>query len=118
MILGAAGPLTRVRALQLGNDLVDRGRLAADRVRDSAATERPESLSVSRKIHFRNRNLLSLDITPDVDLSPVEQRLNANMFSFGRTRCELSPEFRRLIRSEEHTSELQSRGHLVCRLLL
>src|SRR5690625_5407617 len=25
---------------------------------------------------------------------------------------------RKLIRSEEHTSELQSRGHLVCRLLL
>src|SRR5439155_10775852 len=25
---------------------------------------------------------------------------------------------RRLVRSEEHTSELQSRGHLVCRLLL
>src|SRR5439155_23182601 len=25
---------------------------------------------------------------------------------------------RQLIRSEEHTSELQSRGHLVCRLLL
>src|SRR5690625_6105558 len=25
---------------------------------------------------------------------------------------------RRLLRSEEHTSELQSRGHLVCRLLL
>src|SRR5690625_7049054 len=25
---------------------------------------------------------------------------------------------RRMIRSEEHTSELQSRGHLVCRLLL
>src|SRR5690625_6614566 len=27
-------------------------------------------------------------------------------------------EARRLVRSEEHTSELQSRGHLVCRLLL
>src|SRR5207253_4514131 len=26
--------------------------------------------------------------------------------------------FRRIYRSEEHTSELQSRGHLVCRLLL
>src|SRR5690625_6709520 len=26
--------------------------------------------------------------------------------------------FERFIRSEEHTSELQSRGHLVCRLLL
>src|SRR5207253_7913684 len=28
------------------------------------------------------------------------------------------PRRRRLGRSEEHTSELQSRGHLVCRLLL
>src|SRR5437870_9525801 len=28
------------------------------------------------------------------------------------------PEAGRRIRSEEHTSELQSRGHLVCRLLL
>src|SRR5207253_10542797 len=27
-------------------------------------------------------------------------------------------EFPRYMRSEEHTSELQSRGHLVCRLLL
>src|SRR5437870_11496913 len=26
--------------------------------------------------------------------------------------------FQRRVRSEEHTSELQSRGHLVCRLLL
>src|SRR5690625_4547083 len=30
----------------------------------------------------------------------------------------LPPHFRILLRSEEHTSELQSRGHLVCRLLL
>src|SRR5690625_5528001 len=31
----------------------------------------------------------------------------------------ISPYYQcRLIRSEEHTSELQSRGHLVCRLLL
>src|SRR5207253_5421339 len=29
-----------------------------------------------------------------------------------------SPSLRRALRSEEHTSELQSRGHLVCRLLL
>src|SRR3954449_6651765 len=28
------------------------------------------------------------------------------------------PEFRRVLRSEEHTSELQSHSHLVCRLLL
>src|SRR5690625_6353660 len=32
--------------------------------------------------------------------------------------CELTPVLRSKHRSEEHTSELQSRGHLVCRLLL
>src|SRR5437870_11503312 len=30
----------------------------------------------------------------------------------------VSPIIQKLSRSEEHTSELQSRGHLVCRLLL
>src|SRR6266498_4213445 len=31
--------------------------------------------------------------------------------------CRLDPSFHRGLRSEEHTSELQSRPHLVCRLL-
>src|SRR5690625_7123071 len=31
---------------------------------------------------------------------------------------DITPDEYRPIRSEEHTSELQSRGHLVCRLLL
>src|SRR5439155_19691090 len=35
----------------------------------------------------------------------------------GGTRADRS-RHRRILRSEEHTSELQSRGHLVCRLLL
>src|SRR5439155_19983929 len=35
----------------------------------------------------------------------------------GGTRC-ITPGSSRELRSEEHTSELQSRGHLVCRLLL
>src|SRR5437870_7502132 len=33
-------------------------------------------------------------------------------------RAHVAPVFREMVRSEEHTSELQSRGHLVCRLLL
>src|SRR5437870_11491030 len=44
-------------------------------------------------------------------------RLNANSteahFGLGKTQLALGR-----VRSEEHTSELQSRGHLVCRLLL
>src|SRR5437870_6592608 len=34
------------------------------------------------------------------------------------SRRSLEQRFARVLRSEEHTSELQSRGHLVCRLLL
>src|SRR5690625_5756480 len=37
-------------------------------------------------------------------------------FKFGKGRKRITPFL--LYRSEEHTSELQSRGHLVCRLLL
>src|SRR5690625_6182056 len=35
-----------------------------------------------------------------------------------RFRSKVTPDSNELVRSEEHTSELQSRGHLVCRLLL
>src|SRR5690625_6299396 len=40
---------------------------------------------------------------------------SASAFSRSISRTDPAPS---LIRSEEHTSELQSRGHLVCRLLL
>src|SRR5690625_1612860 len=40
-----------------------------------------------------------------------------NYIESKRFKMTLSPEHR-VVRSEEHTSELQSRGHLVCRLLL
>src|SRR5437870_13269671 len=41
-----------------------------------------------------------------------------NSPSASATACAKKPSGRRCRRSEEHTSELQSRGHLVCRLLL
>src|SRR5690625_4293407 len=43
--------------------------------------------------------------------------INASMLNVGRDRL-LDRGSAGNIRSEEHTSELQSRGHLVCRLLL
>src|SRR5690625_6895420 len=50
---------------------------------------------------------------PEAGYSPAESR---------REKCSFlrfaSPGVGSLNRSEEHTSELQSRGHLVCRLLL
>src|SRR5690625_5756107 len=47
--------------------------------------------------------------------------LFCNIFSTGSIRLgcfRVYPLFEGKLRSEEHTSELQSRGHLVCRLLL
>src|SRR5207253_8014809 len=54
----------------------------------------------------------------DRDLAPrAERPLGENLRRFGPSHPQESFKcFRR--RSEEHTSELQSRGHLVCRLLL
>src|SRR3712207_9591431 len=46
---------------------------------------------------------------------PGRTRLLAQSLHVGRVRCRVR---RRHARSEEHTSELQSRQYLVCRLLL
>ncbi len=46
---------------------------------------------------MRDRNILALDVTPDVDLGPVEQRLHPYVLAFRRIGRELSPKFRRLI---------------------
>src|SRR5690625_5842659 len=46
-----------------------------------------------------------------------QEALEAAGVQVGQTPTEAAEKMRK-IRSEEHTSELQSRGHLVCRLLL
>ena len=97
MVLRATSALGRFRRFKLGNDLVDRGGGAFDRVRDGTAAEGAETFPVSRKIHFRDRNVLPLDVTPDIHLGPVEQRLYAHVFAFCRCGDELAPELRRLI---------------------
>src|SRR5258708_13778194 len=42
---------------------------------------------------------------------------SSSLRNLGKSPCNLDP-FRKCLRSEEHTSELQSPDHLVCRLLL
>src|SRR5690625_1855473 len=55
----------------------------------------------------------SVDVIRDNDPERVMDTLPAYVF-YRKTVAE----FQDRMRSEEHTSELQSRGHLVCRLLL
>src|SRR2546429_1884179 len=59
-------------------------------------------------------------------ISPLRDFIRANacgrsasrISSVTKSRAEISPRLIAILRSEEHTSELQSRLHLVCRLLL
>ena len=46
----------------------------------------------------------------------LKQKLGTNIAIIGTTETPVN--YENIKRSEEHTSELQSRGHLVCRLLL
>src|SRR2546422_6176070 len=50
--------------------------------------------------------------------SPVGFAAGTSIFNNHLLRSKLNYQFNRELRSEEHTSELQSRLHLVCRLLL
>src|SRR5690625_6719080 len=67
------------------------------------------------------------DFVGDVDFFVIDEFYKLSTWADSGNRCALLNEaFYRLykkcehfyMRSEEHTSELQSRGHLVCRLLL
>src|SRR5439155_11293289 len=58
-------------------------------------------------------NSSSVDVVVQFTNPPTKAELQA-LGSYGQ----LKKVFNNVTRSEEHTSELQSRGHLVCRLLL
>src|SRR5437899_12861566 len=97
MILRATGALGCFCRFELGNDFVDCGGAAFNRMRNWTAAERAETFPIPREIHFRNGNVLALDIAPDIDFGPIQQRLHADVFAFFCWRYELAPEFRRLI---------------------
>src|SRR5690554_7104083 len=65
----------------------------------------------------------------DIDIQAVQTTMDTLIKRLQHEEIDLNPEFQRAanlwkpqfmsrLRSEEHTSELQSRPHLVCRLLL
>src|SRR5690625_6419944 len=66
-------------------------------------------LDASRSVTVVNR--LVSDTLKEDFVSEIAQE-------YEKLRVEYSQRNKRKTRSEEHTSELQSRGHLVCRLLL
>src|SRR5690625_5479331 len=80
----------------------------------------------SRRRHTRwprdwSSDVCSSDLEPRVELARFETRMERDQHLLAQAypdeaRWLTTPQGE--LRSEEHTSELQSRGHLVCRLLL
>src|SRR5215510_9239006 len=73
--------------------------------------------SSARASSFQNGCFLSSQWFPDRATS-AQTNSRAPSVVLNQTDDLWSPSTFHLARSEEHTSELQSRGHLVCRLLL
>src|SRR5438445_8303483 len=101
--LSTDGPLDEIPSLLAGFD--SQAEAAREQARAVAATPRADSLFLS----FRNRFLkVGEQVTNRFDQATSIQ---SNVLQDTSTS-------RQLTRSEEHTSELQSRQYLVCRLLL
>src|SRR3546814_1069963 len=61
---------------QLGDDLLDRVGIAADRVGDVHVAERAIALAVAGEVQRHQRDAFTLDVEPDVELSPMQQRID------------------------------------------
>src|SRR5258708_11240397 len=66
---------------------------------------------------FRSMNDASVEMLTDWELSPPVPHVSTSRGASNGTRT-MRARMARAARSEEHTSELQSPDHLVCRLLL
>src|SRR5690625_2053000 len=69
-----------------------------------------------QEIDYIDSVLTQLEIASIQDIEEIREELSAE--GYLRKQRHHKKKKRKKSRSEEHTSELQSRGHLVCRLLL
>src|SRR5438552_13044399 len=97
MILSAAGALTRARGFQFSDDGVNGACVARDGFGNWTAAERAIALAIFRKIHFWNGNVFALDVAPNVNLGPIQQRLHPHVLAIGGRSSKLPPEFWGLI---------------------
>src|SRR5439155_9715086 len=114
LVLGAGcAPTPAGGRLDIVGLLSPNGTTAADLLRINIGAGQTNAQS-----HFPNGRALTDDVTDTLltvacnNGSAIGDGVNANDLAFTATFPYLAS------RSEEHTSELQSRGHLVCRLLL
>src|ERR1039458_3345885 len=98
LILRSARPLRHPRAAQFLHDLMHRARLRLDRERARVTPNAPVTLPlVIGEVERDDGHALTLDVLPDVQLRPVQQRMNPDVGPGLEVRLELIPQLRRLI---------------------
>src|SRR4030095_9409621 len=100
-VLGTAGPFGDVGKLpgpQLFNDLLRRPRLRLDGVRARITAQRSVTLTRALVVVQRHgRNRFAIDVLPDVEFGPIQQRVNPNVRAGRKFGLVLIPELGRLI---------------------
>src|SRR5436190_1255167 len=94
----ALGDILERSALQFDDDVVDALGLALDRPLAGAAAQAAVARAVALVVVQRDRrDRFALDVLPDVELGPIEQRVDAQVGARCEVGLELVPELRRLI---------------------
>src|SRR3546814_13577466 len=72
--------------------------MAVDRKRNADLAERAEALALAvGEIQRHDRDALALDVAPDVDLGPVQQRMDAHVHAGRQVGGEMVPQPGRLV---------------------
>src|SRR5262249_983855 len=93
----APRPLRGRGCVELGDDLVQRGSVAHHRKGDVGIAQRTVALPVPGEVKIDQRNTLALDVTPDIALGPMGQRMYAQMRARRQVCVEVVPELRGLV---------------------
>src|SRR2546422_11211287 len=84
LILGAAGSLAGPGTHQLVDDLRHRSGVGGAGGGARGAAEAAVAASFAGEIEVDDRNALALDVAPDVELGPGEERVHAHVFARGK----------------------------------
>src|SRR5262249_43051045 len=93
----AAGALWNLRRFEFRDDVIDGGCVRLHRKGDVGIAKRSVALSVAREIKRDDRDVLAARVGPDVELGPMQDRMDPKMGTRRRRSVEMVPELRRLI---------------------
>src|SRR6185295_11303103 len=122
-ILRAARSLRHRGMPQLVDNVVHGLRRGSDRHRAGRTTKTAIAGPIPLvEIEIHEGNVLELDVFPNIDLRPIQQRVDSDVCAWREGRLELIPEFRRLIAeipitmfvTRREVSFLGSRPFLIC----